>query len=135
MPFDRRQNGAVIGMGGRRPRVGLERAGNQFKRLGGVPALMHENAAQMQRVEIVGLNCDDLTVKRLGLMQLPALMMRARAPKRIGEGGISGGRPDLRFRHGLEGVAKATRYTTSPRRRRSRRIMREIIRLLCLRPS
>jgi hypothetical protein len=96
---------------------------------------MHENTAQMQRVEIVGLDCEYLPVKRLGFVQLPALMVRGRAPKHIDEGGIAGGRPDLWFRHGLEGVAKATRYATSPLRRRSRRIMREIIRLLCLRPS
>jgi hypothetical protein len=89
----------------------------------------------MQCVEIVGRNCEDLPVERLGFVQLPALMVRGRAPKHVDEGGISGGRPDLRFRHGLEGVANATRNATSPRRRRGQRIMREIIRLLCLRPS
>ena len=135
MPFDRRQNGTVIGMGDSRSRICLERAGYQLEPLGGFSALMQENAAQMERVEIAGLNGEDLPVQRLGFLQLPALMVRGRAPKRVYDDGICGGRLDLRFRHGLEGVAKATRNATSPRRRRSRRIMREIIRLLCLRPS
>ena len=135
MPFERRQNGAVIGVGGRRPRIGLERAGYQFERLGGFPALMHEDAAQMQRVEIAGLNCEDLPVQCLGFLQLPALMVRGRAPKHVDEGGISGGRPDLRFRHGLEALRKRRETQRHRAGAAAGEIMREIIRLLCLRPS
>ena len=108
MPFDRRQNGTVIGMGDRQSRICLERAGYQLEPFGGFSALMQENAVQMERVEIARLNGEDLPVQRLGFLQLPTLMVRGRAPKRLYDDGICGGRLDLRFRHGLEGVAKAT---------------------------
>jgi hypothetical protein len=50
---------------------------------------MHEDAAQVQRVEITGLSREDLPIQRLGIVQLPALMMHGRAPKHVEEGGIS----------------------------------------------
>ena len=47
---------------------------DQPQRLGRLAALVHQHAVKMQRVEIVGLRGEHLTVKRLGLIELTALM-------------------------------------------------------------
>jgi hypothetical protein len=90
---------------------------------------MHEYAAQMQRVEIAGLNGKNLPIERLGLGQLSALVVINGSPKDVGNARFCGLRVDLWFGHGLEGVANATRNATLRSRRLRQRITREIIRL------
>ena len=90
---------------------------------------MHEYAAKVQRIEIAWLNGKDLPIERLGLGQLPALMMIDGSPEDVGDARFCGLRLDLWFGHGLEGVANATRNATLRDRRLRQRIMREIIRL------
>src|SRR5262249_37018002 len=97
-------------------------------------ALMHENAAQMQRVEVVWLGGEDLAINPLGFVELPVLMMRAGTPDHVGEVAFPGRRLDLRAGHRLDGVACDARNATSPCRH-CRRIMHKIIRLLPPRPN
>src|SRR4249920_754103 len=65
---------------------------------------MHEYAAKVQRIEIAGLNGKDLPIERLGLGQLPALMMIDGSPEDVGNARFCGLRLDLWFGHGLEGL-------------------------------
>jgi hypothetical protein len=66
----------------------LESLRDQPERLGRLAALMHENAAQVQRIKFVWLNVEYLPVERLTLVQLPALMLRDGAPQRVGKIGF-----------------------------------------------
>ena len=103
-------------MGGRGAVVGRQRRADQLERLDRVPALMHQHAAEMQRVEMIGPGGEDLAIERLGFgatVRAGAASLRGAA---YGNVRLRGLRLRLRLGHGLlrcGGRRKATRKHTN----------------------